>query len=70
MLWQTARSPSGLAGWLGFEQRHRSRICGLLSRLRLTLPSSGRPKGRFAPFAPPLMSNYKGFLSKASNSKF
>ena len=23
----------------------------------LTLPSSGRPKGRFAPFAPPLMSN-------------
>ena len=26
---------------------------------RLTPPSSGRPKGRFAPFAPPLMSNVR-----------
>jgi len=25
----------------------------------LTLPSSGRPKGRFAPFGPPLMSNVR-----------
>ena len=28
-------------------------------RCRLTPPSSGRPKGRFAPFAPPLMSNVR-----------
>jgi hypothetical protein len=31
----------------------------LSSRLRLTLPSSGRSKGRFAPFGPPLMSNVR-----------
>ena len=29
------------------------------SEWRLTPPSSGRPKGRFAPFAPPLMSNVR-----------
>ena len=28
-------------------------------RWRLTPPSSGRPKGRFAPFGPPLMSNVR-----------
>ena len=28
-------------------------------RARLTLPSSGRAKGRFAPFGPPLMSNVR-----------
>ena len=29
------------------------------AHVRLTPPSSGRPKGRFAPFAPPLMSNVR-----------
>ena len=41
----------------------RSRSC-FLRRRRLTPPSSGRPKGRFAPFAPPLMSNVRPRLSQ------
>ena len=41
---------------------------------RLTPPSSGRPKGRFAPFAPPLMSNVRSHrptprLSREPSSK-
>ena len=33
--------------------------CGELQRWHLTPPPGGRPKGRFAPFAPPLMSNVR-----------
>ena len=33
--------------------------CQPRNKCRLTPPSSGRPKGRFAPFAPPLMSNVR-----------
>ena len=37
--------------------------------LRLTPPSSGRPKGCFAPFGPPLMANYKGFPVLSSDTE-
>src|SRR6185295_1665019 len=35
-----------------------ARQCHYIER-RLTLPSRGRSKGRFAPFGPPLMSNVR-----------
>ena len=38
---------------------HTSVHVPLLMSCGLTPPSSGRPKGRFAPFAPPLMSNVR-----------
>ena len=37
---------------------------------RLTPPSSGRPKGRFAPFAPPLMSNVRSHCADECCSRF
>ena len=58
-LWQTARPPSGQAHRLDLEQRCRLQTLRLSSRLRVTVPSSGRPKGRCAPFVPPLMSNVR-----------
>ena len=55
-LWQTARSPPGLAGWLNFEpSRARHQPCAS-NRLRLTCRSSGRVKARYARFNPPLTS--------------
>ena len=36
-----------------------SLACGGIAARRLTPPSSGRSKGRFAPFGPPLMSNVR-----------
>ena len=55
----------GLAG----TSRGKGETC------RLTPPSSGRPKGRCAPFAPPLMSNVRprqgtGFATSLQASRF
>ena len=36
---------------------------------RLTPPSSGRPKGRFAPFGPPLMSNVRPHCEQSARHR-
>ena len=42
--------------------RHAQSCLVSITARNLTPPSSGRPKGRFAPFAPPLMSNVRSHL--------
>jgi len=46
----------------GVQRRPR---CPAVEQCGLTPPSSGHPKGRFAPFAPPLMSNVRASQSNA-----
>jgi len=58
-----------LASVLRQAQVTPEEFLGALCMYRLTAPSSGRSKGRFAPFAAPLMSNYKGFPSRSSDSR-
>jgi hypothetical protein len=47
---------------------HRTQVESVSPNLS-TPPSSGRPKGRCAPFGLPLMSNYKGFPTASSDSR-
>ena len=52
------------------ERSHKPLLskAGCLQSCGLTSPSSGRPKGRCAPFAPPLMSNVRPLLCYMASS--
>ncbi len=66
MSYSPARCPSNLAvavrlvsARLGSQCTLQIRRYNVCENGRLTLPSNGRSKGRFAPFGPPLMSNVR-----------